>query len=112
MLVNGLQAAEQKVLAGDLEGCVAWLMPTPQSNGVLQQCHWDLVQARPTVQRISRRPQVGTPIDNSNRVTTGAFGMVFLGSSDRTAVEADLQSLEALDAHGDLFTVSPGKDAE
>lgn len=111
MLVDGLQAAEQEVLAGNLDGCVAWLMPTPQSNGVLQQCHWDLVQTRPTVQRISRRPKIGTYIDNSNRVTTGAFGMVFLGSSDRAAVETDLQSLESFDAHGDLFTVAPGKDA-
>jgi len=111
MLVDGLQAAEQEVLAGNLDGCVAWLMPIPQSNGVLQQCHWDLVQTRPTVQRISRRPKIGTYIDNSNRVTTGAFGMVLLGSSDRAAVETDLQSLESFDAHGDLFTVAPGKDA-
>lgn len=111
IIVDGLQAAEQEVLAGNLDGCVAWLMPIPQSNGVLQQCHWDLVQTRPTVQRISRRPKIGTYIDNSNRVTTGAFGMVLLGSSDRAAVETDLQSLESFDAHGDLFTVAPGKDA-
>ncbi|KQB83712.1 ATP-grasp domain-containing protein [Corynebacterium oculi] len=109
MLTNGLPAAEREVLAGNSEGCVAWLMPTPQSNGVLQQCHWDLIQNFPTVRRISHLPKVGSYVDNSNRVTTGAFGMVFLGSSDRNAVEADLKSLEELDSRGDLYTVTAGK---
>jgi Biotin carboxylase len=105
LLMEGIEIAKSNLVANDRNGHVGWMMPTPQSEGILQSCNWDAVRSLPTVAMVSRIPDNGTEISVQNRVTTGSFGMIFLGSDDVNLIKRDLDYIVELEMSGSIYRV-------
>ena len=63
------------------------------------------MRSLPTVAMVSRIPDNGTEISVQNRVTTGSFGMIFLGSDDVNLIKRDLDYIVELEMSGSIYRV-------